>query len=159
MSEYGKGFVGDGFIPPPVLHNLSTFSQRNVTMARQILVSGALIALAGVAVGAFGAHGLRSLLSEPMLNVFETGVRYHLIHALGMLIAGLSLAYAPARWFTYAAWAFSLGIILFSGSLYMLSISGLRTLGMITPLGGLCFLVGWGLLARGYWTSFPSRKC
>ncbi len=125
-------------------------------MARQILVSGALVGLVGVAVGAFGAHGLRPLLSEHMLNVFETGVRYHLIHALGMLGAGLSLAYAPVRWFRYAAWAFFLGIVLFSGSLYMLSISGMRTLGMVTPLGGLCFLAGWGLLARGYWTSFPS---
>jgi uncharacterized membrane protein YgdD (TMEM256/DUF423 family) len=126
-------------------------------MARQILISGALVALLGVAVGAFGAHGLRPLLSEPMLNVFETGVRYHLFHALGMLGAGLSLAYAPIRYFQFAAWAFFLGILLFSGSLYALSISGVRGLGIITPFGGMCFIVGWGLLAWGYWKSFPSQ--
>jgi len=126
-------------------------------MARKILISGALIALVGVAMGAFGAHGLRPLLSEHMLNVFETGVRYHLFHALGILAAGLSLAYAPIRYFKFAAWAFALGIVLFSGSLYALSISGARALGIITPFGGLCFIVGWGLLAWGYWKVFPSK--
>lgn len=126
-------------------------------MARNILTSGALAALLGVATGAFGAHGLRPLLSDHMLNVFETGVRYHLFHALGMLAAGLSLAYAPIRYFKVAAWAFALGIVLFSGSLYALSISGVRALGIITPFGGLSFIVGWGLLAWGYWKSFPSE--
>jgi len=126
-------------------------------MARNILISGAIAALLGVATGAFGAHGLRSLLSDHMLNVFETGVRYHLFHALGMLAAGLSLAYAPIRHFKVAAWAFALGIVLFSGSLYALSISGVRALGIITPVGGLCFIVGWGLLAWGYWKGFPSE--
>ena len=126
-------------------------------MARAILIVGAIVALVGVAIGAFGAHGLRPLLSEHMLNVFETGVRYHLFHALAMLAAGLSLAYAPIRYFRYAAWAFGLGVVLFSGSLYALSISGLRSLGIITPFGGLCFIVGWGLLAWGYWKAFPSE--
>jgi len=126
-------------------------------MARNILISGAIVALIGVATGAFGAHGLRPLLSEHMLNIFETGVRYHLFHALGMLAAGLSLAYAPIRHFKVAAWAFALGIVLFSGSLYALSISGVRGLGIITPFGGLCFIVGWGLLAWGYWKAFPSE--
>ena len=126
-------------------------------MARNILISGAIVALLGVATGAFGAHGLRPLLSEHMRNVFETGVRYHLFHALGMLAAGLSLAYAPIRHFKVAAWAFALGIVLFSGSLYALSISGVRGLGIITPFGGLCFIVGWGLLAWGYWKAFPSE--
>ncbi|WNM63399.1 DUF423 domain-containing protein [Candidatus Nitrospira neomarina] len=125
-------------------------------MARQILLSGALMAFLGVAIGAFGAHGLKPFLSEQMLGVFETGVRYHLIHALGMLSAGLSLVYVPLRQFRWAGWAFSLGIVLFSGSLYVMSLSGVRGLGMITPFGGLCFLVGWGLLARGYWKAFPS---
>jgi len=126
-------------------------------MARKILISGAIVAFLGVASGAFGAHGLRPLLSEHMVTVFETGVRYHLFHALGMLFAGLSLAYTPLRHFQFAAWAFFLGIILFSGSLYALSVSGVRALGIITPFGGLCFLVGWGLLAWGYWKSFPSE--
>ncbi len=125
-------------------------------MARHILMSGAVMAFLGVAIGAFGAHGLKPLLSEQMLAVFETGVRYHLIHALGMLSAGLSLLYVPLRQFKWAGWAFILGIVLFSGSLYVMSISGARGLGMLTPFGGLCFLVGWGLLARGYWKAFPS---
>ena len=127
-------------------------------MARTILISGALVALLGVAGGAFGAHGLRPLLSEHMMNVFETGVRYQVFHALAMLAAGLSLAYAPIRYFRWAGWAFFLGIVLFSGSLYVLSISGVRALGMITPFGGLCFIVGWGLLAWGYWKAFPSES-
>ncbi|HBP88968.1 MAG TPA: DUF423 domain-containing protein [Nitrospirales bacterium] len=124
-------------------------------MARPILMSGALMALLGVAIGAFGAHGLKPFLSEQMLTVFETGVRYHLIHALGMLSAGLSLLYVPLRQFRWAGWAFSLGIVLFSGSLYVVSITGVRGLGIITPFGGLCFMVGWGLLARGYWKAIP----
>jgi uncharacterized membrane protein YgdD (TMEM256/DUF423 family) len=127
-------------------------------MARPILISGALMAFLGVAIGAFGAHGLKPFLSEQMLGVFETGVRYHLIHALGMLSAGLSLIYVPLRQFRWAGWAFFLGIVLFSGSLYVMSLSGTRGLGMITPFGGLCFLVGWSLLARGYWKAFPHQK-
>ena len=125
-------------------------------MARPILMSGALMAFLGVAIGAFGAHGLKPFLSEHMLTVFETGVRYHLIHALGILSAGLSLVYVPLRQFKWAGWAFFLGILLFSGSLYTMFLSGTRGLGMLTPFGGLCFLVGWGLLARGYWKAFPS---
>ncbi len=125
-------------------------------MARQILMSGALMALLGVAIGAFGAHGLKPFLSEPMLAAFETGVRYHLIHALGILSAGMSLAYGPIRQFKWAGWAFFLGIVLFSGSLYVMSISGVRGLGIVTPFGGLCFIMGWGLLARGYWKAFPA---
>ncbi|WP_342348132.1 DUF423 domain-containing protein [uncultured Nitrospira sp.] len=127
-------------------------------MARPILMSGALMALFGVAIGAFGAHGLKSFLSEQMLAAFETGVRYHLIHALGMISAGLSLAYVPLRQFKWAGWAFFLGVVLFSGSLYVMSISGVRGLGIVTPFGGLCFIVGWGLLARGYWKAFPAEN-
>lgn len=127
-------------------------------MARPILMSGALMALFGVAIGAFGAHGLKSFLSEQMLAAFETGVRYHLIHALGMISAGLSLAFVPLRQFKWAGWAFFLGVVLFSGSLYVMSISGVRGLGIVTPFGGLCFIVGWGLLARGYWKAFPAEN-
>ena len=125
-------------------------------MARRILISAALAALTGVALGAFGAHGLRPRLSEHMMAVFETGVRYHLYHALGMVVAGLSLAYIPNRYFQFAAWAFLLGIVLFSGSLYILSVIGNRAFGVITPFGGLSFIIGWSFLAWGYWkASFP----
>ncbi len=105
----------------------------------------------GVAAGAFGAHGLRPHLSEKMMAVFETGVRYHLIHALGMLLAGLSAHIFRSRSLVLAGWSFLAGIIIFSGSLYTLALSDIRTFGILTPFGGLAFIIGWGLLARGFW--------
>lgn len=117
---------------------------------RGLLVCGAVFGLIGVAAGAFGAHGLRPILSESMMNVFETGVRYHLVHALGMLLAGLSAVVLRHPLFVRSGWLFALGIVVFSGSLYTLSLSGMRSLGILTPFGGLAFLVGWGLLAAGY---------
>ncbi len=120
-------------------------------MANRVLFSGAVLALIGVAAGAFGAHGLRPILSEKMMTVFETGVRYHLVHALAMLIAGLSAHWFSHRVFVWAAWSFFIGILIFSGSLYTLVLSDIRGLGILTPFGGLAFLIGWGLLARGYW--------
>jgi len=120
-------------------------------MTNRILVIGALMAGIGVAVGAFGAHGLRPILSEKMMAVFETGVRYHLVHALAMLLAGLSAHSFRHRAFVRAGWSFLVGILIFSGSLYTLALTDIRTLGMLTPLGGLAFLLGWGFLAGGYW--------
>jgi len=119
-------------------------------MAKRILVIGALAAGIGVAAGAFGAHGLRPILSEKMMAVFETGVRYHLVHALAMLIAGLSAHWFNHRVFVRAGWSFFAGILIFPGSLYILALTDIRTLGMLTPLGGLAFLTGWGFLAWGY---------
>ncbi len=122
-------------------------------MANKFLMTGALLAFLAVAIGAFGAHGLKPFLSPQMLTVFETGVRYHMYHALGVLVAG----WAGVTWnhslFRYAAWAFILGILFFSGSLYVLSLTEIRWLGAITPLGGLLFLVGWILLGTGFWKS------
>jgi len=97
-----------------------------------------------VAAGAFGAHGLRTMLDASALQTVETGVRYHMYHALAIGLAALALRAAPsARW---AAALFLAGIILFSGSLYALALTGLRGLGMITPFGGLAFLAGWAAL-------------
>lgn len=120
---------------------------------RRLLMCGAVVSLLGVAAGAFGAHGLRPVLTEQMMAVFETSVRYHLVHGLAILIAGLSAHFFRHRVFLWAGWSFMLGICIFSGSLYTLSLSGIRTLGILTPFGGLAFLIGWGLLARGYWTA------
>jgi uncharacterized membrane protein YgdD (TMEM256/DUF423 family) len=120
-------------------------------MANRVLFFGALAAGIGVAAGAFGAHGLRPILSEKMMAVFETGVRYHLVHALGMLIAGLSAHWFSHRIFVKAGWSFFVGILIFSGSLYTLALSGIRTLGILTPFGGLAFLIGWSFLGWGYW--------
>lgn len=90
-------------------------------MANRILLIGALLAGIGVAAGAFGAHGLRPILSEKMMAVFETGVRYHLVHALAMLIAGLSAHWFSHRVFLKAGWSFFIGILIFSVSLYTLA--------------------------------------
>ena len=124
-------------------------------MINRILVIGALMTGIGVAAGAFGVHGLRPILSEKMMAVFETGVRYHLIHSLAMLIAGLSAHWFNHRAFVKAGWSFFVGILIFSGSLFTLALTDIRTLGMFTPLGGLAFLIGWGFLAWGYGNHSP----
>lgn len=107
---------------------------------------GALLAMVGVAAGAFGAHALRARLAPDMLAVFETGVRYQLVHALALL----ATAWAGGRWpgpvTSAAGWLFVAGIALFSGSLYALALSGVRGLGIVTPFGGLAFILGWGCL-------------
>ena len=99
-----------------------------------------------VALGAFGAHGLRQRLSPDMLAIFETGVRYHVYHALALLVVAWVADKNPESLANAAGWAFALGIVVFSGSLYILSISGIRWLGAVTPLGGVALLVGWVLL-------------
>ena len=103
----------------------------------------------GVALGAFGAHALKTGLAPEMLAVFETGVRYQMYHAFALVAA----AWACDRWqmrvFAVAGWLFVAGIAVFSGSLYLLALTGVRGLGAITPVGGLCFLTGWACLVWG----------
>jgi len=114
-------------------------------------VTGALGVGLGVILGAFGAHGLKSRVGPELLSVFETGVRYHIYHALGLL----AVAWATERWpsplVTLSGWAFVAGILVFSGSLYAMTLTGARWLGAITPLGGIAFILGWILLATGVW--------
>lgn len=116
-------------------------------MERLFLAAGALSALVSVAMGAFGAHALKQRLSVDLLAAFETGARYQMYHALALLV----LAWACTRWPGPAVNAsgilFIAGTVLFSGSLYALSLTGIRGLGAITPLGGLAFMAGWGCLA------------
>jgi uncharacterized membrane protein YgdD (TMEM256/DUF423 family) len=120
-------------------------------MDRAFLALGALSAALAVGLGAFAAHGLRGRLGPEALATFETGARYHMYHALGLLAA----AWAGARWpggaTTTAGWLFVGGTVLFSGSLYALSVTGQRWLGAVTPLGGLAFVLGWLALAWGAW--------
>ena len=123
---------------------------KDTNVSTRILMIGAIVAGLGVAAGAFGAHGLRPILSEKMMAVFETSVRYQLVHAIAMLIAGLSMQWFSQRVFLKAGWSFLIGILLFSGSLYTMALTDFRALGMLTPLGGLAFLIGWGCLAWGY---------
>ena len=115
-------------------------------MDRTFLVIGALAGFLGVAFGAFGAHGLRSRLTPEMLAVFETGVRYQLFHALTLLVVALGLARADGVALRLAGWCFAAGILVFSGSLYALALTGVRSWGAVTPIGGLAFLAGWALL-------------
>jgi uncharacterized membrane protein YgdD (TMEM256/DUF423 family) len=121
-------------------------------MARIFFSIGAVMGALGVAAGAFGAHGLKGRLTPEMLAVFETGVRYHLVHALALL----AVAWAATRWesraIPAAGWLFVAGVILFSGSLYAMCLTGVRALGAITPVGGVAFILGWLLLAWGAWT-------
>ena len=115
---------------------------------RNFLLIGAVAGFLGVALGAFGAHGLRGRLSPEMLQVFETGVRYHLYHALAIVATAAIMGRIDgSRLLHIAGWSFTAGIVLFSGSLYSLAFTGITTLGAITPLGGLAFLVGWACLA------------
>ena len=120
-------------------------------MDRLFFTLGSIAALLAVALGAFAAHGLKSRLDAAMLAIFETGVRYHMYHALALL----AVAWAAARWpggaVNASGWLFVAGIVLFSGSLYTLSLTGIRWLGVITPLGGAAFLVGWLCLAWAAW--------
>ncbi len=120
-------------------------------MDRTFLILGALLAAAGVAAGAFAAHGLRGRLSAEMLAVFETGVRYHLIHALGLLAVGWADTQWPSGAVTAAGWLLVAGIVLFSGSLYLLALGSPRALGIVTPVGGLAFILGRVALAFGAW--------
>ena len=121
-------------------------------MARLFFTLGCLSALVGVALGAFGAHGLRGRVTPEMLNVFEVGVRYQLYHALALLAVGAIAGRLPGGAFAIAGWLFVAGTVVFSGSLYVLVLSGQRWLGAVTPLGGVAFLAGWAVLAWAAWS-------
>lgn len=112
-------------------------------MRNKYLLFGAVSAFIGVAAGAFGAHGLESRLPADLLAVYETGVRYELTHAIALLFVGLATDRWPDAHWARAGWMFVAGTIVFSGSLYVLTLTGVRWLGAVTPLGGLCFLLGW----------------
>ncbi len=120
-------------------------------MDRVFFLCGTVSAFVAVAAGAFGAHALRARLGPDLLAVFETAARYQMYHALALI----AVAWATTRWDTAplrtAGWLFVAGTILFSGSLYLLALTGVRGLGAVTPFGGLCFLAGWLLLAVGAW--------
>lgn len=112
--------------------------------AKVFLILGGVNAALVVLLGAFGAHGLKARTTAELLAVFQTGVHYHLFHALGLLAVGLvATQISDSAYLRWSAWLMLTGIILFSGSLYVLSVSGLRWLGMITPFGGISFIAAW----------------
>jgi len=126
--------------------------QGKTMTARMMLMLGAVTAFLGVALGAFGAHALRARLTEQLLNTWETAVQYHLVHALGLLVVGLTLLHSgPAPLLRWSAGFMLAGMVLFSGSLYLLCLSGVRWLGAVTPLGGTALLVAWVLFGVAVW--------
>jgi uncharacterized membrane protein YgdD (TMEM256/DUF423 family) len=125
-------------------------------MERIFFLAGACLAVFGVGLGAFGAHALKGRLAADALAVFETGVRYQMYHALALL----ALAWASARWpgplMTAGGWLLIAGVLVFSGSLYVLALTGVRYFGAITPIGGLAFMAGWGCILFAAWTASAS---
>lgn len=115
-------------------------------MSKTILMTASILLALAVAIGAFGAHGLKSHLSGEMIQIYKTGVEYHFYHALGLLLIGVLAISFPSELLKWSAIFLAAGILLFSGSLYVLAITGIKWLGAITPFGGLSFIAGWVLL-------------
>ncbi len=122
-----------------------------MNMARILLLLAACSGLVAVALGAFGAHGLKQRLGVELLGVWQTGVLYQLVHTLALFGVGLWLMQRPVAGLAAAGGLFAAGIILVSGSLYLLALDGPRWLGPITPIGGVCFMLGWIALAWAAW--------
>ena len=121
-------------------------------MERTFFILASILSGLAVALGAFGAHALKARLSPDMLQIFETGVRYHFYHALALGLVVVAMQYWPKTNLpTIAGWLFIVGIVIFSGSLYILSTSGVRWWGAITPIGGVAFIAGWACLALAAW--------
>ncbi len=120
-------------------------------MSKVILMWASAFLVLAVAIGAFGAHALKARLAEDMLQVYKTGVEYHFYHALGLLLIGVLALNMPSSLLNWSALFLGLGIILFSGSLYVMAITGIRWIGAITPFGGLSFIAGWVLLFVAVW--------
>ena len=121
------------------------------SLIRFFFVSGCFFSFLSVALGAFASHALKNKLLPEMLNIFEVGVRYQMYHALALFTVAWAIQHWESANFMLPGIFFLLGIILFSGSLYILSFTGIRWLGMVTPVGGLCFLLGWFFLAFYAW--------
>ncbi len=119
-------------------------------MDRFFAITGAIFGFLGVGLGAFGAHALKDKLDPYLLDVFEVGVRYQMYHTLALLFVAWAASRAPGMATQIAGWGFIVGTIIFSGSLYILALTGIRWLGAITPIGGVAFLVGWAALAIAF---------
>ena len=121
-----------------------------MSISRKLFVTASAFGLAAVALGAFGAHSLRETISADMFSVFDIGVRYQMYHTFALFIAAWFFQSRQGRKFLLAAWFFIAGVVLFSGSLYLLAVTGIRALGFVTPLGGLLLLAGWAMMAMGF---------
>ena len=127
-------------------------------MSNLLIGLGALSAFFSVAAGAFGAHALKQSLSADMLAVYHTAVDYQFFHSLGLIAIGSIHRISPRRYHAATAWVMLAGILIFSGSLYTLSITGIRWLGMITPIGGICLLAAWLMLALSHLVGTQNRE-
>jgi uncharacterized membrane protein YgdD (TMEM256/DUF423 family) len=127
-------------------------------MERQIFAAGSVLAGFGVVFGAFGAHALKASLSPKMLSTFETGVRYQMYSALGLLALAWAISRWPERRVVPAAWLLLAGTVVFSGSLYLLVLTGARWFGAITPIGGVALIAGWGYAAWRLVVPAPSEE-
>jgi len=125
-------------------------------MLRGFLMLAAFFGFTGVALGAFAAHGLKNRLTPEYLTIFHTGVTYQLVHTLALFAVALLATQIPGRLITWAGVSFAVGILLFSGSLYLLTMTGISKLGIITPFGGLAFLAGWICLGLAAWRLQPT---
>ncbi|HKI74707.1 MAG TPA: DUF423 domain-containing protein [Pseudomonadales bacterium] len=121
-------------------------------MTRLIFIFGAASGLVSVVLGAFAAHGLRGTIDERLEHAFETGVHYQMMHSIVLIVVGLMIEHWGKHWaLVWSSWSFALGIVMFSGSLYLLALTSMKWPGPVTPLGGLAFIVGWGLLTVAIW--------
>jgi len=118
-------------------------------LSKYLITTAALMGFLSVAAGAFGAHALKQKLSPEMLSVFEIGVRYQMYHTFAIFTAVWLSAQFSSDLFLYSGWLFVLGTVIFSGSLYALALTGIKTFGAITPIGGLILLAGWAIMAYG----------
>lgn len=115
---------------------------------------GAIFMVLAVMLGAFGSHGLQDRLSEQMMEIFQTGVQYHFYHGIGLILIGLIATQLPdSNWIKWSGWLMCTGIVIFSGSLYILSMTGISWLGAITPVGGTAFIAAWILLFVALWNA------
>ncbi|WP_350979209.1 DUF423 domain-containing protein [Shewanella sp. AC34-MNA-CIBAN-0136] len=120
-------------------------------MNKDLLLFATLSGFMAVALGAFAAHGLNTIAPPELVNIFKLGVDYQFYHTFGLIALAFSAHWIPSKLINWAAYSFIAGIILFSGSLYLYAFTGAKWIGPITPMGGLCFLVGWLLFAAAIW--------
>jgi len=124
-------------------------------MSRIILLIASVFLALAVIIGAFGAHALKPKITDDLMQVYRTGVEYHFYHALGLLLLGILSFQMPSSLLNWSAFFLTAGIFLFSGSLYLLAVTGIKWLGAVTPLGGLSFIAGWILLFVAVWKKLP----
>lgn len=120
---------------------------------KRFMLMGTFSAMIATILGAFAAHALKSQFSDYQMHIFQTGIFYQFIHSFALLFVGMLLSQVNTKALLVAGWLFAIGIILFSGSLYLISMTQVNALGIVTPLGGLCFIMGWLLLAVGIYKS------